>query len=84
MLAKCDHCNGKYMAFLLMKRSDMFPKDVNAAVGTIKIMGTILLLAKACCFLAETDLSEGLEGAIDQAIDHQSISQQSINDESIE
>ncbi|KAG5403436.1 hypothetical protein IGI04_009555 [Brassica rapa subsp. trilocularis] len=36
MMAKCDPRHGKYMACCLMYRGDVVPKDVNAAVGTIK------------------------------------------------
>ncbi|KAL8099870.1 hypothetical protein AgCh_032211 [Apium graveolens] len=36
MMAKCDPHHGKYMACCLMYRGDVVPKDVNAAVATIK------------------------------------------------
>merc|ERR1719498_2356863 len=36
MLTKCDPRHGKYMACCLMYRGDVVPKDVNAAVATIK------------------------------------------------
>jgi len=36
MMAKCDPRHGKYMACCLMYRGDVVPKDVNAAVATIK------------------------------------------------
>ncbi|WZZ60040.1 hypothetical protein YC2023_060147 [Brassica napus] len=41
MMAKCDPRHGKYMACCLMYRGDVVPKDVNAAVGTIKTKRTI-------------------------------------------
>ncbi|KAH0850983.1 hypothetical protein HID58_095050 [Brassica napus] len=41
MMAKCDPRHGKYMACCLMYRCDVVPKDVNAAVGTIKTKRTI-------------------------------------------
>ncbi|KAL2923920.1 Tubulin alpha-1 chain [Bienertia sinuspersici] len=41
MMAKCDPRHGKYMAACLMYRGDVVPKDVNAAVGTIKNKRTI-------------------------------------------
>jgi tubulin alpha len=41
MMAKCDPRNGKYMACCLMYRGDVVPKDVNAAVATIKTKRTI-------------------------------------------
>jgi len=41
MMAKCDPRNGKYMACCLMYRGDVIPKDVNAAVATIKTKRTI-------------------------------------------
>ena len=36
MMAKCDPRHGKYMACCLMYRGDVVPRDVSAAVGTIK------------------------------------------------
>ncbi|KAE8676162.1 Tubulin alpha-1 chain [Hibiscus syriacus] len=36
MMAKCNPCHGKYGACCLMYRGDVMPKDVNAAVATIK------------------------------------------------
>ncbi|KAB2628631.1 hypothetical protein D8674_033426 [Pyrus ussuriensis x Pyrus communis] len=41
MMAKCDPRHGKYMACCLMYRGDVVPKDVNAAVATIKTKRTI-------------------------------------------
>jgi len=41
MLAKCDPRHGKYMATCLMYRGDVVPKDVNAAVATMKTKRTI-------------------------------------------
>ncbi|ETO12554.1 hypothetical protein RFI_24821 [Reticulomyxa filosa] len=41
MMAKCDPRHGKYMACCLMYRGDVVPKDVNAAVGSIKTKRTI-------------------------------------------
>merc|ERR1712167_505827 len=41
MMAKCDPRHGKYMACCLMCRGDVVPKDVNAAVATIKTKRTI-------------------------------------------
>jgi len=41
MMAKCDPRNGKYMACCMMFRGDVVPKDVNAAVATIKTKKTI-------------------------------------------
>eukprot|EP00483_Globobulimina_turgida_P012851 UN12875 len=41
MMAKCDPRHGKYMATCLMFRGDVVPKDVNAAVATIKTKRTI-------------------------------------------
>ncbi|GHP10031.1 tubulin is the major constituent of microtubules [Pycnococcus provasolii] len=40
-VAKCDPRHGKYMACCLMYRGDVVPKDVNAAVATIKTKRTI-------------------------------------------
>ncbi|RWW04455.1 hypothetical protein GW17_00032319 [Ensete ventricosum] len=40
-MAKCDPRHGKYMACCLMYRGDVVPKDVNAAVATIKTKRTI-------------------------------------------
>lgn len=41
MMAKCDPRHGKYMACCLMYRGDVVPKDVNAAVSTIKSKRTV-------------------------------------------
>jgi tubulin alpha len=41
MMAKCDPQHGKYMACCLMYRGEVVPKDVNAAVATIKTKRTI-------------------------------------------
>merc|ERR1739847_55775 len=41
MLTKCDPRHGKYIAVCLMYRGDVVPKDVNAAVATIKTKRTI-------------------------------------------
>ncbi|KAJ6833045.1 tubulin alpha chain-like [Iris pallida] len=41
MIAKCNPRHGKYMACCLMYRGDVVPKDVNAAVATIKTKCTI-------------------------------------------
>ncbi|OQR89154.1 alpha-tubulin [Thraustotheca clavata] len=41
LLAKCDPRHGKYMAACLMYRGDVVPKDVNAAVSTIKTKSSI-------------------------------------------
>ncbi|BAU02028.1 hypothetical protein VIGAN_11143300 [Vigna angularis var. angularis] len=41
MMAKCDPRHGKYIACCLMYRGDVVPKDVNAAVATIKTKRTV-------------------------------------------
>ena len=41
MMARCDPRHGKYMACCMMYRGDVIPKDVGAAVGTIKTKRTI-------------------------------------------
>ncbi|KAH9301234.1 hypothetical protein KI387_012817 [Taxus chinensis] len=41
MMAKCDPRRGKYMACCLMYRGDVVPKDVNAAVSSIKTKRTV-------------------------------------------
>jgi len=41
MMAKCDPLRGKYMACCLMYRGEVVPKDVTAAVATIKTKRTI-------------------------------------------
>ncbi|CAK9056181.1 Tubulin alpha chain, partial [Durusdinium trenchii] len=41
MMVKCDPRHGKYMACCMMYRGDVVPKDVNAAVATIKTKRTI-------------------------------------------
>merc|ERR1712130_556356 len=35
-MVKCDPRHGKYMACCMMYRGDVVPKDVNAAIGTVK------------------------------------------------
>ncbi len=41
LITKCDPRHGKYMACCMMYRGDVVPKDVNAAVATIKTKRTI-------------------------------------------
>jgi tubulin alpha len=41
MMAKCDPRNGKYMGVCLMYRGELVPKDVAAAINTIKTKRTI-------------------------------------------
>jgi len=41
MMAKCDPRRGKYMSVCLMYRGDIVPKDVTAAIATIKTKRTI-------------------------------------------
>ncbi len=41
MMVKCDPRHGKYMACVLMYRGDVVPKDVNAAIATVKSKRTI-------------------------------------------
>merc|ERR1711977_184352 len=41
MMTKCDPRHGKYMACCMMYRGDVIPKDVNAAIATIKTKRTI-------------------------------------------
>ncbi|ESR34080.1 hypothetical protein CICLE_v10006669mg [Citrus x clementina] len=41
VMAKCDPRHGKYMACCLMYRGYVVPKDVNAAIATIKTKRTI-------------------------------------------
>jgi len=40
-MVKCDPRHGKYMACCLLYRGDVIPKDVNAAIATIKTKRTI-------------------------------------------
>ncbi|KAF2880685.1 hypothetical protein ILUMI_25487, partial [Ignelater luminosus] len=40
-MVKCDPRHGKYMACCMLYRGDVVPKDVNAAIGTIKSKRTI-------------------------------------------
>ena len=35
-MVKCDPTNGKYMAICLLYRGDVVPKDVNAAITSMK------------------------------------------------
>ncbi|GKT36870.1 Alpha-tubulin [Aduncisulcus paluster] len=41
MMLKCDPRHGKYMSCMLMFRGDIVPKDVNAAIASIKTKRTI-------------------------------------------
>ena len=41
MMVKCDPRHGKYMACCLLFRGDVVPKDVQAAIATIKTKRTI-------------------------------------------
>ena len=55
-MVKCDPRHGKYMACCLLYRGDVVPKDVNAAIATIKTKRTIQFVDwcptgfKVCCF----------------------------------
>jgi tubulin alpha len=40
-MVKCDPRQGKYMACALLYRGDVVPKDVNAAVASVKTKRTI-------------------------------------------
>jgi len=40
-MVKCDPRHGKYMACCMMYRGDVVPKDVNAAIATVKLKRTI-------------------------------------------
>nr|XP_034364014.1 tubulin alpha chain-like [Arvicanthis niloticus] len=40
-MVKCDPCHGKHMACCLLYHGDVVPKDVNAAIATIKTKRTI-------------------------------------------
>merc|ERR1712087_725487 len=42
-MVKCDPRHGKYMACCMMYRGDVVPKDVNAAIGTVKTKRTVRL-----------------------------------------
>jgi tubulin alpha len=41
MMAKVDTSNGKFMSTCLMYRGDVVPKDVNAAVATVKLKDSV-------------------------------------------
>lgn len=41
VLAKCEPTDGKYMACSLMYRGNIMPKDISAAIATIKTKKTI-------------------------------------------
>ncbi|GCB76889.1 hypothetical protein scyTo_0021046 [Scyliorhinus torazame] len=43
-MVKCDPRRGKYMACCLLYRGDVVPKDVNAAIATIKARRSILFV----------------------------------------
>merc|ERR1719310_2683834 len=46
-MVKCDPRHGKYMACCLLYRGDVVPKDVNAAIATIKTKRSIQFVD--CC-----------------------------------
>jgi len=47
-MVKCDPRHGKYMACCMLYRGDVVPKDVNAAIATIKTKRTIQVRVKNC------------------------------------
>jgi len=47
-MVKCDPRHGKYMACCMLYRGDVVPKDVNAAIATIKTKRTIQVRSKKC------------------------------------
>ncbi|GFY93578.1 tubulin alpha-3 [Actinidia rufa] len=57
MIAKCDPRHGKYMACCLMYRRDVAPKDVNAAVATIKSKRTVQFVD--CSAIARSAVAAG-------------------------
>ena len=65
-MVKCDPRHGKYMACCLLFRGDVVPKDVNAAIATIKTKRTIQFVDwcptgfKVCCLLSLAIFAVGL------------------------
>ncbi|KAB0338282.1 hypothetical protein FD754_023890 [Muntiacus muntjak] len=65
-MVKCDPRHGKYMACCLLYRGDVVPKDVNAAIATIKTKrsiqfpptvvpgGDLAKVQRAVCMLSNT------------------------------
>ena len=49
-LVKCDPRHGKYMACCMLYRGDVVPKDVNAAIATIKTKRTIQVIFGLCSY----------------------------------
>lgn len=49
-MVKCDPRHGKYMACCLLYRGDVVPKDVNAAIATIKTKRSIQVRALSFTF----------------------------------
>merc|ERR1712095_90111 len=44
-MVKCDPRHGKYMACCMLYRGDVVPKDVNAAIATIKVKRAVCMLS---------------------------------------
>ena len=65
-MVKCDPRHGKYMACCLLFRGDVVPKDVNAAIATIKTKRTIQFVDwcptgfKVCWLLSLTIVAASL------------------------
>ena len=47
-MVKCDPRHGKYMACCMLYRGDVVPKDVNAAIATIKTKRSIQVKQCSC------------------------------------
>ncbi|XP_073103284.1 tubulin alpha chain-like [Elaeis guineensis] len=81
MMAKCVPRHRKYMACCLMYRSDVVPKDVNAAVATIKTKRTIQFVHDLELYQCGGKLSEAREDLAALDKDYEEVGAESAEDE---
>ncbi|KAK9185067.1 hypothetical protein WN943_025420 [Citrus x changshan-huyou] len=69
-MAKCDPRHGKYMACCLMYRGYVVPKDVNAAIATIKTKrGDLAKVQRAVCMISNSTSAAEVFSRIDHKFD---------------
>ncbi|KAH9658394.1 hypothetical protein KPL70_023476 [Citrus sinensis] len=70
VMAKCDPRHGKYMACCLMYRGYVVPKDVNAAIATIKTKrGDLAKVQRAVCMISNSTSAAEVFSRIDHKFD---------------